>query len=40
MSSGYIIKWTSRITGYSGQGIGAFTSKGIIDRYIYELNLY
>lgn len=39
MVNKYIIKWTSKITDYSGQGTHAFTNIKTINDYIIKLNI-
>ena len=34
----YIINWTSKITGFTGQGTHAFSNVDIINTYIKNLN--
>ena len=37
MNQPYILKWTSKITGYSGSGTHAFPNKTTIDHFINEM---
>jgi len=34
----YIIRWTSDITGFTGQGTHAFSNLNIINKYLQNIN--